>query len=374
MLIKILIIVSVFLFPAIVLFLEKKSKIINWLSPIVICYLTGMIVANLPFLEIDHALMRNISEVSISLAIPILLFNSNVPDWLKHAGKSLLSYALSIIAVIVSSTLAHYFFKSVVKESWRISGMLIGVYTGGTPNMSAIGVALETPDEIFVLINSSDVFLGALYFVFLITLGRKFFGLFLQPYDHNKKGVEQQGGEKLLSAKNMAVNVIIVLVIGIFILGIAAYTTILIKGELAGPWVILIMTTLGIGVSFIKRIQRMKGSYETANYLLLVFSLAIGAMADVSQLIEQSSNLFGYTAFVMFLSIILHFALAAVFRIDRDTAIITNTAAIYGPAFIGPIANAIQNKKVIVAGITMGLLGYAIGNYLGIGIAMLLSP
>ena len=52
--------------------------------------------------------------------------------------------------------------------------------------------------------------------------------------------------------------------------------------------------------------------------------------------------------------------------------IITSTAAIYGPAFIGPVANAIKNRDMIVPGITMGLLGYAIGNYIGIGIAMLL--
>jgi uncharacterized membrane protein len=374
MLVKITLIALIFLFPAIILFLEQKSKIINWLSPIVICYLTGIIAANLPFLEIDSELMKSISEISIGLAIPLLLFNSNIPDWLKHAGKSLLSYTLSILAVIISSTLAHYFFKSMIPESWRISGMLIGVYTGGTPNMSAIGVALDTPDEIFVLINSSDVILGALYFVFLITLSRRLFGTFLPPYDHDQREMVEQVEEKKLSVKKMAANVIVVLLLGVLIFGIAAYTTLFIKGELAGPWVILIMTTLGIGVSFIKKIQRMKGSYETAHYLLLVFSLAIGAMADISQLIEQSSYLFAYTAFVMFLSIFIHFGLAALFRIDRDTAIITNTAAIYGPAFIGPIANAIQNKKVIVAGITMGLLGYAIGNYLGIGIAMLLSP
>ena len=75
----------------------------------------------------------------------------------------------------------------------------------------------------------------------------------------------------------------------------------------------------------------------------------------------------------MFGAILLHFFLAAIFRIDRDTVIITSTAAIYGPAFIGPVANAIKNKEMIVPGITMGLLGYAIGNYIGIGIAMLLK-
>ena len=154
---------------------------------------------------------------------------------------------------------------------------------------------------------------------------------------------------------------------------LAVWLSITITGEIADPLVIMVLTTLGIGISFIKKIQQMKGSYETAFYLLLVFSISIGALADVSELLDKSSNLFTYTAFVMFSAILLHFILAALFRIDRDTVIITSTAAIYGPAFIGPVANAIKNREIIVAGITMGLLGYAIGNYIGIGIGMLLN-
>ncbi len=72
-------------------------------------------------------------------------------------------------------------------------------------------------------------------------------------------------------------------------------------------------------------------------------------------------------------SIILHIILGAIFRIDTDTLIITSTAGIFGPAFIGPVANGIRNKQVIVPGITMGLLGYAIGNYLGLAVAWLLK-
>jgi uncharacterized membrane protein len=70
-------------------------------------------------------------------------------------------------------------------------------------------------------------------------------------------------------------------------------------------------------------------------------------------------------------SIILHIIPGAIFRIDTDTLIITSTAGIFGPAFIGPVANGIRNKQVIVPGITMGLLGYAIGNYLGLAVAWL---
>lgn len=364
----------VILFPALVLYLEHRSKLVRVISPIVICYVTGIILANLPFLNLDKAVYSKVSEISILLAIPLLLFNSNVFDWIKHAGKSILSYILSVFAVVISAIFFYYVYRDSIPEAWRISGMLIGVYTGGTPNLSAIGMAFDTPNEIYVLINSSDVVLGSIYFIFIITFVKKLLGLFLPDYKSNpddKRSLKIESKNKV-SKRQLTLNIIIVLLLGVIILGLAVWISIFIKGDISEILVILVITTLGIAVSFIKKIRKMKGSYETAFYLLLIFSLSIGAMADINELLSKSSDLFVYTTLVMFTSIVLHFMLASIFRIDRDTVIITSTAAIYGPAFIGPVANAIKNKEVIVTGITMGLLGYAIGNYIGIGIAMLL--
>jgi uncharacterized membrane protein len=334
----------------------------------------GIVLANLPFLNIDQSVFSEVSQISISLAIPILLFNSNVMDWINHAGKTVLSYFLSVVAVVISSIFFYYVFKNSVPEAWKVSGMLIGVYTGGTPNMSAIGMALETPHEMYILLNSSDLVLGSIYFIFIITFIKKLLGLFLPKYRFTKTNNAGKSKEtdKKISRKQLILNISIVLLLGVIILGLAVWISMTVKGEVAEPWVILVLTTLGIAVSFVKKVRKMKGSYETAFYLLLIFSLSIGALADVNELMTKSSNLFMYTAFVMYSAIIVHFVLAAVFRIDRDTVIITSTAAIYGPAFISPVANAIKNREMIGPGITMGLLGYAIGNYIGIGIAMFL--
>lgn len=362
------------LFPALVLYLESKIKLVKLLSPIVICYLFGIIIANIPSLNLNKEILRNFSEISISLAIPLLLFNSNIMDWIRYAGKVLFSFIMCIAAVIISSSIFYFLFCHNLPQAWQVSGMLVGVYTGGTPNMSAIGVALETPEEIFILLNSSDVILGGIYFIFLISVGHRILGWFLpkfnEAYHKDSSDLPDESGK--ISRQKLILNILTVLLLGVGLLGLASWISILIKGEIAGPWVILIITSLGIAVSFIKRIQKMEGSYETAHYLLLIFSLAMGALADVNELMQKSTELFMYCGLVMTGSILIHYTLAAVFRIDRDTVMLTSTAAIYGPAFIGPVANAINNKKLIASGITMGLLGYAVGNYLGIGLAMLL--
>ena len=61
------------------------------------------------------------------------------------------------------------------------------------------------------------------------------------------------------------------------------------------------------------------------------------------------------------------------FRIDTDTMLITSTALICSPPFVPVVAGALRNKEIIITGITVGIIGYAIGNYLGFFVAQFLS-
>ena len=76
---------------------------------------------------------------------------------------------------------------------------------------------------------------------------------------------------------------------------------------------------------------------------------------------------------VQFGTVALHLVLAWLCRIDYHTAMITSTAGIFGPAFIIPVAKALKNDEVILPGILCGILGYAVGNYLGLGFGTLLN-
>jgi uncharacterized membrane protein len=76
---------------------------------------------------------------------------------------------------------------------------------------------------------------------------------------------------------------------------------------------------------------------------------------------------------VVFGSVTLHLLASFFFGLDDDTVIITSAAVMYGPAFILPIAGAIRNREIVVAGLSLALLGNAFGTYLGIGLAYLLK-
>jgi uncharacterized membrane protein len=100
--------------------------------------------------------------------------------------------------------------------------------------------------------------------------------------------------------------------------------------------------------------------------LILIFCFALGLSISFPKLLETGGLILAYLAFMMTAAIIMHMLLCKVFKVDTDTAIITSTAAIYGAPFIVPVAEAIKNRAVIVSGLTTSLVGYAVGNYLGI--------
>ncbi|MFH1946079.1 MAG: DUF819 family protein [Acidobacteriota bacterium] len=368
-------ILFVLLFPALAIYLKGRSKFFVWLSPIIICFIAGIGLAN-SGIHLDTGLFTTITEVSVALAIPVLLFSSDFLKWLRQAKITLLSYFLGIISVLVSSTAAYLLFRSTQDQSDAIAGMLTGVYTGGTPNMSAVGIALGIKEEVFILLNSADVVYGGIYFLILISVARPFLGLFLprfkKPDNTENKWKRLDEAFTKLPFRRKCARISAALGLAVLIFALAAGFSILIKGELSAPIFILGITTLGIAASFIPFIQKLTANYPTAEYLLLVFSTAIGAMVNLKNLADASGPLFLFTGVVMWGAIVLHILLGAIFRIDRDTLIITSTAGIYGPAFIGPVADGIGNRDVIVPGIAMGLLGYAVGNYLGLALAWIL--
>lgn len=363
-------------FPALVMFAASKVKVLGWIGPVVLCYITGLLMANIPMLSLDSEASMSVSEIAVPLAIPLLLLSSNFMSWLKGAKKAILSFILCIVGVTISSVLASFVFADQMQDSWKIAGMMIGVYTGGTPNMSAIGLSLGVEEETFILLNAADIVVSGLYLIFLMTIAHKLLLKFMPAYnvgESNEEVEEDTNGYDELNVGQKVKNHSLSVLLALAFLSISVGLSYLISGKIAVVIVMLTITTLGIGGSFIKKIQSHLGTYELGEYLLLIFCLAIGSMASLEQLVSGSSTVLMYMGFVMTMSIIIHFTLGAIFKIDADTVIITSVAGIYGPAFVGPIAIVLNNKRIVVTGITAGLIGYAIGNYWGLIIAYTLK-
>jgi hypothetical protein len=94
---KIFLAVATFLLPLAVSKLEKKVKIIEWLSPVVTCYAIGILLGNTLGTFWNQGLARTVSEIAVMLALPMLLFSTDFVGWFKLAKTTLISFALVIL-------------------------------------------------------------------------------------------------------------------------------------------------------------------------------------------------------------------------------------------------------------------------------------
>ncbi len=365
------------LFPALVLKLERRFKIVETLSPVVVSYAAGIILGNLPGVGLNRALTGNVTEAAVLLAIPLLLFPTDFGHWMGIARETVIAFGLAIVAICVASAAGVLLFGGLVERPADIAGMLVGVYTGGTPNMTAIAMALEVPQETFILVNGADMLLGSTYLLFLMTAAKPLLKRFYPPFRFRGEPMhpdEPAQPQKGLGVRFTPRSVVTVIAAAAGLAGVSVGISMLLFQRLSAPTIILSLTTLAILASFYRPLRNTGGSYEAGQYLMLIFCFAIGTLADVQTLAAAVSTVLLYVAFVLVFSIVLHLLLAKLFpSIDVDTLIMASTAAVFGPPFVGPIANVLKNREVIPSGMTAGVVGLAIGNYLGIGMAMLLG-
>jgi uncharacterized membrane protein len=412
------------LFPMVLIWVTGKSSLLKKVGTIVLAYAIGILIGNIgllpkgsesfrdalhgrsyiPKAEIGELVsMGALSErdfqannvaavqdavltIIVPLAIPLLLFSLNIRRWLKFAGKGFLSMALALVAVMTIVASGYYFFRNSIPECNKIAGMLIGVYTGGTPNMAALSVALDVEPAAFIMTNTYDMVVGAITLIFFITLGPRFFRWILpSSFKGSEKLTSGDTEEGLETAEDfddfrgMFKRSIIVpltgaLGVSILIFAIAGGVSFLLPGIPQMASVILTITTLGIAASFIPKINRIKKTFQLGMYLIIAFSLVVSSMADLTVMFQvKYLNLFLYVTYAYFGSLFLHLLLSWIFRVDADDYLITTTGFVYSPPFVPVVAAALKNKDVILTGLATGIIGYVIGNYLGVAFGMWLG-
>ena len=139
-------------------------------------------------------------------------------------------------------------------------------------------------------------------------------------------------------------------------------------------FIILAITTLSILGSLVSWLNRIEKTFQLGMYFILVFSFAIASMADLRAIFNIGFlGLFLYITYAYFGTLFLHIILSKIFRVNADDFLITTTAFVFSPPFVPVVAGALKNKDVIITGITVGIIGYVIGNYLGVGLGYFLK-
>ena len=374
------------LLPAALLWLIEKQSWAQKLGAIILCYATGLILGNSGLIPASvSSIQTTLSEVSIAFALPMLLFTLNIRMWSKMAGKAMLSLVLATTSVVTLASTFYFLYADTNSiESSHLAAMSVGVYTGGTPNLAAIKSGLNISNDLYLLFHSFDTLLGATYMLFMVSIAIPIFRFLLpKPEMLLKDSLSPQEQEihnddfsPLIKKENIAqigkVIFISVCALALALAGAELCKYIFNLHNTAAATIIL-LTSFGILFSLKDSIRSLSIAYKMGMYLILVFCMVVASMADVKKLLEFDAMVAIFLFGTVIGSIMLHALLCKLCNVDSDTFMVTSVSAICSPPFVPMMVKALENPSVLLSGMTTGIIGFALGNYLGISLALLLQ-
>lgn len=370
--------------PAGVIWACRRYKVLGKIGPIMVLYAIGMVIGNLPFLpEGIKSLQDMIPNVMIPLAIPMMLFGCHFTS--REAGLQLKLVVSGFSSVCLAVIVGYLLFGCHVEEGAEIGGIISGMYTGGTLNAAALQAIFKIDSERFILVNSYDIIISFLYFVFLFSVGIRLFRRLYGEREkvlsaENKAEIEEQirlaaqNPYRRLWTREGAQQLGKMLLYTLAIVAVSAGVALLMPEGWFMVVFILLLTTLGVACSFMPKVRALDLSYDVGMYLIYIFSITIASMADFSNLdLAGGANQLAFMSVAVFISLLIHAIVCRCLRIDADSMIISSVAFINSPPFVPMASAAMQNKKALVTGLGAGIVGYAVGNHFGVLMVELLE-
>lgn len=374
--------------PLLVMQLAKRWTWIEKVSPMSVLYIIGLAVANLlpsnnGIFNVDLNTNTLFSNIAVPLAIPLMLMGCDMQGW--QVGKAFKVFLSGLLSVLLVTLAGYYVFRPGYHDSQgfaQVCAVATGIYTGGIPNMGAIKQAVGMPDQTYLYITSYDLIVTGLYLVFVILFGKMVFRKLLPATKVTKEKLkenpqtETNAAEKVRPFDKEHRKTTYLAILLTLAIAAISYVVSLLTSKDGSPnmtVLILLLTTLAIAASFLPPMKRQQQSFDLGLYCVYVFCLAIATACNVREMdIAGSLPILYYLGFIIAGSLVLQILFAKLLKIDGDSVMVCSVALVNSPPFVPLAAALLNNKDIVVLGITIGLLGYMLGNYLGIGIYHLL--
>lgn len=317
-----------------------------------------------------------IMSVTVPLAIPLMLFNCDFRLWTKALPKTFCSLLGGIIGVLTAIVSGYFVFRNAgIPEFEKTASMLTGIYTGGTMNFNALGASLKVQPTTMAVVLAFQMVLTTPYILFLMAGGYRLFRLLLPYSDGTLSGQAETEAEtrdvedyRALTQRKNWLGMLEAFGLSVLFLAIGAGLALLLTGKLNELVVILTITTLSIAASFSKRVRHLPHTFEMGMVLILIFSVIVASLFDIHSVQSGSLMIGAYILWVILVGGLVHLIICRLTRCSGDLFTVSQVALLCSPPFVPPVVGAMGNKKVLISGLVIGLIGYAVGTYLGIGL------
>ncbi len=376
---------TIFLTLAAVVFaaiqLENRVPLFRALGAALTGILLGMVLSNTGILPGESPTYSFLMGDGVYFGIALILLSVDLRTVLRAGPGMLAAFGIGAVGTAVGAITGGVLLVGLVgPETWKLSGQFTGTYTGGGANFAALGRAFETSPDLFSAATAADVIITALWMIVCLAvpvlLGQpKGSGQEMDPPGPSQGGPIPDQGEKPVSLERTLNDTVRpVSLRDAAALVVVAVGAVWGAGFLAGvvPIVpeVLWLTTLVLVMAQIPAIKSLPGGALFGNYLILLFLASNGARSVVANLVAVGPPVFYYALITVAIHGVVIFGIGRLARLDMATLAVASQANVGGAASAIALASARGYHDRLVPGVAVGLVGYAVGNYLGMAVGL----
>lgn len=312
----------------------------------------------------------------IPISIPLLIFNVNLKRIIRESGRLLAIFLIGALGVVLGAILAFYLIE-IGDEAYKLAGVFIGTYTGGSVNFMAVAATLEFLESpLFSATIVVDNVFTNFFVMFLFAIP---FLKFLQKYYPNYEESDDDENSEITENSDSNENQLEKMTLALAISGLVCAVGFWLSGFLTKTLNIgfnidlLVITALIILVAnvfpnYLKRLE--DAAFNLGMLLMYIFLAVIGASCDLLEMFSVAPSVLFFCMIVLFVHFIVIMTGGKILKISRKEIVVASAANIGGPSISAPIAGALNMKKAITPAILIGVLGYVIGTFLGVSVGL----
>ena len=354
--------------------LPRLEKFFDIVSPVFWIYFLPMLASSLGLIDPKAPVLGFITTNLLPASLFLLLMTVDMGAILRLGGKALGMFFIGSAGIILGAVISFaVFHRFVGAQFWGGFGALSASWTGGSANMIAVKEALSVPDAVFSPMVVVDTVVPYLWMGILIAAVR-----WQDVFDRwnrsdravidilRRRTADQRKGA---GARLSLAMVVMFLALAAFGSAVAQYIAARLPAikDLFSTyaWAIIVVSTLGLGLSFtpLRRLED-KGATKVGYFILYFVLTAIGAKAALANV---GSALLLITAGLLIVLVHVGFLLVGA-RILRAPLFLVAAAsqANIGGVASAPVVAAVYEPGLASVGLLLAILGNIVGTYFGI--------
>lgn len=355
---------------AIAVFIERTDFGKRVSAPVIVIVL-ALLASQVGLIPAAAPLYDQVWSFAVPLAVALFLIKADLLGVIRESGRVLIAFIIGAVGVVAGVFLGSLLLDLGTDEP-KLAAVFSATYIGGSLNFAAVAEAIGFRDAstIASAVTIDNVFSAAHVLLLNALAGwavvKSRFGWRTDEL-HAVSSALAEGDRApteldLLSATALAAAACAAGTLGAELLGVG--------GSALLVTTVLMVAAATLGRSFLGQI---KGESAVALVLMYLFFAVIGAGADVGAMLSEAPSLFVFIGIILGAHLVVLFALGAVFKLNYGELIVASLACIMGPPVAAAIAVLFGWQRLVIPGVMTGVLGYAAGNLIGVGIFGLLS-